>query len=66
MGRRFGPMPGPPLPLECPVLSMAERVRSVIAAGRSCRKIGRELDLSKNTVLDIVKRDRAEKAAAGG
>jgi len=30
-----------------------------MAAGQSYRQIGRQLDLSKNTVLEIVKRERA-------
>lgn len=38
---------------------LAPRVLALVAEGRSYRLIGRELDLSKNTVADIVKRHRA-------
>jgi DNA-binding CsgD family transcriptional regulator len=34
-------------------------VLALVNAGRSYRLIGRELGLSKNTVLEIVKRNRA-------
>src|SRR5450755_1060022 len=37
----------------------APKVLKLVAAGQSYREIGRRLGLSKNTVLDIVKRDRA-------
>jgi putative DNA-invertase from lambdoid prophage Rac len=33
-----------------------------VAAGQSYREIGLRLGISKNTVLDIVKRHRAEQA----
>ena len=38
---------------------LAPEVLALVADGRSYRWIGRELGISKNTVLDIVKRDRA-------
>jgi putative DNA-invertase from lambdoid prophage Rac len=38
---------------------LAPKVLALVAAGQSYRQIGRQLDLSKNTVLDIVKRERA-------
>ncbi len=37
---------------------LAPKVLALVAAGRSYRLIGRELGLSKNTVAEIVKRDR--------
>ena len=40
---------------------LAPKVLALVAAGRSYRLIGRELGLSKNTVAEIVKRDREEK-----
>jgi putative DNA-invertase from lambdoid prophage Rac len=40
---------------------LAPKVLALVAAGRSYRLIGRELGLSKNTVAEIVKRDRGEK-----
>ena len=36
----------------------AVRVLKLVGEGQSYREIGRRLGLSKNTVLDIVKRDR--------
>ena len=41
-----------------------KKVLALVAAGQSYRQIGRQLDLSKNTVLEIVKRER-EKAGSG-
>jgi putative DNA-invertase from lambdoid prophage Rac len=38
---------------------LAPMVLALVAAGQSYRQIGRQLDLSKNTVLEIVKRERA-------
>ena len=35
---------------------LASKVLALVAQGRSYRLIGRELELSKNTVADIVKR----------
>ncbi len=40
---------------------LAPKVLALVAAGRSYRLIGRELGLSKNTVAEIVKRDRDTK-----
>lgn len=37
---------------------LAPKVLQLVADGHSCRQIGRLVDLSKNTVLDIVKRNR--------
>ena len=45
---------------------LASKVLALVAAGQTYRKIGRELDLSKNTVLEIVKRERAKLAASKG
>jgi DNA-binding NarL/FixJ family response regulator len=38
---------------------LAGKVLALVADGRSYRPIARELDLIKNTVLEIVKRNRA-------
>ena len=43
---------------------LAPKVLALVAAGQFYRQIGRQLDLSKNTVLEIVKRER-EKAGSG-
>jgi DNA invertase Pin-like site-specific DNA recombinase len=43
---------------------LTPKVLALVAAGQSYRQIGRQLDLSKNTVLEIVKRERA-KAESG-
>jgi hypothetical protein len=40
------------------------KVLAFVAAGRSCRLIGRELGLSKNAVAEIVKRAQAERSPA--
>jgi putative DNA-invertase from lambdoid prophage Rac len=37
----------------------APKVLQLVGAGQSYREISRRLGISKNTVLDIVKRDRA-------
>ncbi len=37
---------------------LAPKVLALVAAGHSYREIGRQLAISKNTVLDIVKRTR--------
>jgi putative DNA-invertase from lambdoid prophage Rac len=37
---------------------LAPKVSALVATGQSYRQIGRQLDISKNTVLDIVKRAR--------
>jgi len=39
---------------------LAPKVLALVAAGQSYRQIGRQLNLSKNTVLEIVKRQRAK------
>ena len=41
---------------------LAPKVLALVAAGRSYRLISRELGLSKNTVLEIVNRNRAMSA----
>lgn len=41
---------------------LAPKVLALVADGRSYRRIARELGLSKNTVLEIVKRNRAMSA----
>ncbi len=43
---------------------LAPKVLGLVANGYSYRRIARQLNLSKDTVLDIVKRDRAKRAAA--
>ena len=45
---------------------LASKVLALVAAGQTYRKIGGELDLSKNTVLEIVKRERAKLPASNG
>jgi hypothetical protein len=42
---------------------LAPKVLGLVANGYSYRRIARQLNLSKDTVLDIVKRDRAKKAS---
>ena|ERR1035437_3396694 len=39
---------------------LTPKVLALVAAGQSYRQIGMQLDLSKNTVLEIVKRERAK------
>lgn len=41
---------------------LAPKVLALVAIGNSYRQIGRQLDLSKNTVMEIVKRDREKSA----
>jgi DNA invertase Pin-like site-specific DNA recombinase len=41
---------------------LAPKVLALIAQGRSYRLVGREIGLSKNTVAEIVKRNRAASA----
>jgi putative DNA-invertase from lambdoid prophage Rac len=53
-GRVFGRRPGQRVKAD----KLAPKVLELIAAGQSYRQIGRLLDLSKNTVLEIVKRAR--------
>jgi putative DNA-invertase from lambdoid prophage Rac len=43
---------------------LAPKVLALVAQGRSYRRIGRELGLSKNTVAGIVKRNRATSAGS--
>jgi DNA-binding CsgD family transcriptional regulator len=43
--------------------ALNKKVLRLVAAGQSYRQIGRQLDISKNTVLEIVKRNRANDAA---
>jgi putative DNA-invertase from lambdoid prophage Rac len=54
-GKRLGRQPGQRPKSD----RLAPKVLTLVAAGRSYRLIGRELGLSKNTVAEIVKRDRA-------
>ena len=42
---------------------LAPKVLALVAQGRSYRLIGREVGLSKNTVADIVRRNRAGRTA---
>jgi len=57
-GKRLGCQPG-----QRPKSGrLAPKVLGLVAAGRSYRLISRELGLSKNTVLEIVKRNRAMSA----
>ncbi|HJP46170.1 MULTISPECIES: recombinase family protein, partial [Acinetobacter] len=39
---------------------LAPKVLELVSAGHSYRQVGRLVNLSKNTVLDIVKRSRSE------
>jgi DNA invertase Pin-like site-specific DNA recombinase len=54
-GKRLGRQPGQRPKSD----RFAPKVLALVATGRSYRRIGRELGLSKNTVLEIVKRSRA-------
>ena len=54
-GKRLGRQPGQRPKSD----RLAPKVLALVAAGRSYRLIGRELGLSKNTALGIVKRNRA-------
>jgi putative DNA-invertase from lambdoid prophage Rac len=54
-GKRLGCQPGQRPKSD----RLAPKVLALVAAGRSYRLISRELGLSKNTVLEIVKRNRA-------
>jgi DNA invertase Pin-like site-specific DNA recombinase len=54
-GKRLGRQPG-----QRPKSNrLVPKILALVATGRSYRLIGRELGLSKNTVLEIVKRNRA-------
>jgi DNA-binding NarL/FixJ family response regulator len=57
-GKRLGRQPGQRPKSD----RLAAKVLAFVAAGRSYRLISRELGLSKNTVLEIVKRNRAMSA----
>ena len=50
----FGRQPGQRIKAD----KVEQKVLKLVAAGQSYRQIGRQLDISKNTVLDIVKRNR--------
>ena len=52
LGRQFGQRPKSD--------KLAPKVVQAVAEGRSYRWIARDLGISKNTVLDIVKRSRAD------
>lgn len=54
-GKVFGRQPGQRVKAD----KLAPKVLDLVANGHSYRQIGRLLDLSKNTVLEIVKRERA-------
>lgn len=54
----FGRRPGQRIKTD----KLAPKVLMLVAAGQSYRKIGRQLDISKNTVLEIVKRNRTNDA----
>src|ERR1700693_1760643 len=54
-GKRLGRQPGQRPKSD----RLAPKVLTLIRQGRSYRLVGRELGLSKTTVADIVKRDRA-------
>ena len=43
---------------------LAPKVLELVSAGHSYRQVGRLVNLSKNTVLDIVKRSRSENPLA--
>jgi putative DNA-invertase from lambdoid prophage Rac len=58
-GKRLGRQPGQP-----EIRPSRPRVLALVATGRSYRLIARELGLSKNTVAEIVKRERAEQPKA--
>ena len=57
-GKRLGRQPGQRPKSD----RLASKVMTLVAIGRSYRLIGREVGLSKNTVADIVKRNRAKTA----
>jgi putative DNA-invertase from lambdoid prophage Rac len=58
-GKRLGRQPGQRPKSD----RLAPKVLALVAQGRSYRLIGRELGLSKNTVADIVRRNRARHPA---
>jgi putative DNA-invertase from lambdoid prophage Rac len=55
-GKRLGRQPGQRPKSD----RLAPKVLALVEQGRSYRLIGRELGISKNTVVDIVKRNRGE------
>lgn len=55
----FGRRPGQRIKAD----KLEPNVLRLVAAGQSYRQIGRQLEISKNTVLEIVKRNRANDAA---
>jgi putative DNA-invertase from lambdoid prophage Rac len=57
-GKRLGRQPGQRPKSD----RLASKVMALVAIGRSYRLIRREVGLSKNTVVDIVKRHRANTA----
>jgi len=57
-GVHFGRQPGQRIKSD----KLTPKVLSLVVAGHSYRQIGRQLNISKNTVLEIVKRDRQKKA----
>ena len=57
-GVRFGRQPGQRVKAD----RHQKRTLELVAAGQSYREVGLRLGISKNTVLDIVKRHRAEQA----
>ena len=57
-GKRLGRQPGQRPKSD----RLAPRVPALLAEGRSYRLIGREVSLSKNTVVGIVKRSRSAPA----
>jgi putative DNA-invertase from lambdoid prophage Rac len=54
----FGRQPGQRVKAE----KLTPKVLALVKSGESYREIGRRLDISKNTVLEIVKRERANGA----
>ena len=60
-GRRLGRQPGQRPKSD----RLAPRVLALVDQGRSYRLIGREVGLSKNTVAEIVRRDRARSEGTG-
>jgi DNA-binding NarL/FixJ family response regulator len=57
-GKRLGRKPGQRPKSD----RLTPKVLALVAEGRSYRLIGRELGLSKNTVVEIIKRNRAPSA----
>jgi DNA invertase Pin-like site-specific DNA recombinase len=57
-GKRLGRQPGQRPKSD----RLTPKVLALVAGGSSYRLIGRELGLSKNTVVEIIKRNRAPSA----